>query len=263
MNNKVSTGLGIWAFTFLGYFTLSDLHKLDFAIFVFLIFIVVPQVIFITNSKKLITRLFMVIFGNFGITFFAGNKSYWDFIFENILQMIIGVTIISTITLISFVVKAFKDLKKNDKVVLDRVNELNFIYQGRIDMILQLIKNLPPKTKQSNNVVADLLTVIGQFSKIEEVNSIVECLDIIEKRLDKLFLEITSQQDVMNNQAIVHLLARLSMDEKNVLSGRIIYNHCANDFNESMNYFPLNALANLYSLSPVKKLKVEIAKISI
>ena len=263
MNDKIYTALGIWGFLFLGYFTISDLHSGDWAIFIFLIFVVAPHCFYVASSKKIITRLLIVTFGNLGITFFAGNKSYWDFILENILQIVFGVTTISFVTLIAYIVKGFYTLKDNDKVVLARVNELNFIYQVRIDMILQLIKNLPPEVKQSNTVVADLVTVVSQFGKIEEINSIIECLDIIEKRLSKLFLEISTQPNILNNQAVVHLIARLSLDEKDVFNGRVIYNHCANDFNESMSYFPLDLLASMYNLSSVKKLKVEIAKMTL
>lgn len=263
MNDKLYNALGVWGFLFLAYFTISDLHRGDWAIFVFLIFVVAPHCFYIASSKKIISRLFIVFLGNLGITFFAGNKSYWDFIFENILQIVLGVTTISIVTLITYIVKGFFLLKANDKVVLARVNELNFIYQARIDMILQLIKNLPPEVKQSSSSIADLVTVVSQFGKIDEVNSIIECLDIIEKRLSKLFIIISRQPNIMNNQTVAHLVARLSVDEKDVLNGRVIYNHCANDFNESMSYFPLNILAGMYNLSKVKKLKVEIAKLTL
>ncbi|MEI6729132.1 MAG: LemA family protein [bacterium] len=263
MNDKIYTTLGIWGFLFLGYFTISDLHLGDWAIFIFLIFVVAPHCFYIASSKKIITRLFIVTFGNLGITFFAGNKSYWDFILENILQIVFGVTVISVITLVTYIVKGFYTLKANDKVVLARVNELNFIYQGRVDMILRLIKNLPPQVKQSSTAVEDLVTVVSQFSKINEINSIIGCLDIIEKRLFRLFEEIFRQPNIMNNQAVAQLIARLTLDEKDVLNARVIYNHCANDFNESMSYFPVNLLASVYNLSAVKKLKVEIAKMTI
>ena len=78
--------------------------------------------------------------------------------------------------------------------------------------------------------------------------------------LKKLYLQISNDPKLQKNETVAHLLKRLSLDEKSVQSGRIIYNYCANDYNESISYFPLNIIAKMYNFFTVKKLKTDIAK---
>jgi LemA protein len=130
-----------------------------------------------------------------------------------------------------------------------------------LKMRYDLIPNLVVIVKQymiyESTILSDITKLRAKLTDSELNEDKVELHNEITKRLSKILVSVENYPDLKANQNFLKLQASLNEMEEQISASRRFYNSTVTEFNNSIQTFPSNLIANKFSFLPKKVFEID------
>jgi len=166
---------------------------------------------------------------------------------------IIGGFVILLLLIIGYPWGVYNSLVRSHETVKAQWQQVETQYQRRFDLIPNLVESVKGMMKQEKTVFGDLAKARSQYAgKPSPENA-----SMVEGALGRLLVIVENYPKLKSSENVSGLMAELAGTENRVAVERRRYNEDVKNYNQSIQVFPRNILANIFGFHQEQYFKSE------
>ena len=173
-------------------------------------------------------------------------------------MLIIIIAIVAIILLIiGFIVTNYNALIQLRNKVRDQFSQIDVQLKKRADLIPNLVETVKGYAKHEEGTFKAVIEARNKAVNAGSVNEKVEANNELTGALNKLFALAEAYPELKANENFLQLQADLKDTEDKITYARQLYNDSAMGFNNLVQMFPSNIVANMFGFKKFEYFKAE------
>ena len=166
------------------------------------------------------------------------------------------VVLVVVFLLVSFVIKTYNGLVKLRNKVKDQWAQIDVQLKRRFDLIPNLVETVKGYAKHENETLNQVIEARNKFKSANTPEEEMEASGELTKALGRLMVLTESYPELKANENFLSLQADLKECEEKIAYSRQFYNDSAMSFNNLVQMFPSNIVANMFNFKPYDYFKI-------
>ena len=158
--------------------------------------------------------------------------------------------------LVFYVIGVYNKLVNARNKVENQFSQVDVQLKRRADLIPNLIETVKGYAKHENNTFKEVVEARNKAVSATSVNEKVEANNELTGALTKLFALAESYPELKANENFLALQSDLKETEDKISYARQFYNDSAMSFNNVVQMFPSNIIANMFSFKKFDYFKI-------
>lgn len=160
------------------------------------------------------------------------------------MNILIGVVILAVLTTVFL----YNSIKGKFNEIENATGGMDTYLKQRYDLIPNLVEAVKQYTQHEQQTLDQITKLRTQAMNPERGEDIAELNNKITKTLDGLMISVENYPELKSNTNFIQLQNTLQKVEENIAASRRFYNAAVTDFNNSMDMFPSNIVANMMGM---------------
>lgn len=169
------------------------------------------------------------------------------------LYIIIAVVVI----LLLLVLTTYNSLIKLNNKVEEAFSTMDIYLKKRWDLIPNLVEVVKGYAKHEKNTLTEVIEARNKFVSAGSINEEIEANNQLTGALNKLFALSESYPELKANQNFISLQNDLKDTEDKISYARQFYNDTVLTYNNLVQMFPSNIVANMFKFEVYEFFKIE------
>lgn len=170
-----------------------------------------------------------------------------------IIIIIVGILVL----LVFYVIGVYNKLVNARNKVDNQFSQVDIQLKRRADLIPNLVETVKGYAKHENSTFKEVVAARNQAVGATTVNEKVEANNKLTGALNKLFALAESYPELKANENFLSLQSDLKDTEDKITYSRQFYNDSAMMFNNLVEMFPSNMVANMFNFKKYDYFKIE------
>ena len=159
-----------------------------------------------------------------------------------------------------YVVSVYNKLVVNRNKVKDGWAQIDVQLKRRADLIPNLVETVKGYAKHENDTFEEVIKARNSFNTATTVEEEIDANNQITGALNKLFALSEAYPDLKANENFLSLQNDLKDVEEKISYARQFYNDIVLNYNNSVEVFPSNIIANMFNFKQEKFFEIENEK---
>ena len=165
------------------------------------------------------------------------------------------------ILLIIYVVAVYNQLIGRRNKVKDQASQIDIELKRRFDLIPNLVETVKGYAKHEKETLEDVINARNNFNNAEgDLGKELEANNQLTNAITKLFALAESYPDLKANTNFLDLQNQLSSIEEQIAYKRSFYNETVRIYNDKIQMFPTNIIANVFNFKEAEFFKIDEAE---
>lgn len=161
------------------------------------------------------------------------------------------------ILLIFYGIGVYNKLVNSRNKVKDQWAQIDVQLKRRADLIPNLVETVKGYAKHEKNTLAEVVEARNKFVSAGSINEEIEANNQLTGALNKLFALSESYPELKANQNFISLQNDLKDTEDKISYARQFYNDTVLTYNNLVQMFPSNIIANMFKFEVYEFFKIE------
>ena len=162
------------------------------------------------------------------------------------------VLIVILVLVVLYVISIYNKLVKLRNSTSDQWAQIDVYLKKRIDLIPNLVETVKGYAKHEKSTLEDVIKARNAFTTATSISDEIEANNKITGALNKLFALSEAYPDLKANENFSSLQNELSNIESSIASARQFYNDVVLTYNNVIDMFPSNIIANIFGFKKAK-----------
>lgn len=167
--------------------------------------------------------------------------------------IVLGIIVIGT----SYLIFLYNNIVKKRNEIDNAFGLIDAMLKKRYDLIPNLVETVKQYMIHEANVLSNVTELRSKLTENISTKDKVDLHDDIARQLNGIMLTVENYPDLKANQNFLKLQASWNEIEEQILASRRYYNTAVTDYNNSIQTFPSNIIANIFYFSPKEVLETE------
>lgn len=161
------------------------------------------------------------------------------------------------ILLIFYGIGVYNKLVNSRNKVKDQWAQIDVQLKRRADLIPNLVETVKGYAKHEKNTLTEVIEARNKFVSAGSINEEIEANNQLTGALNKLFALSESYPELKANQNFISLQNDLKDTEDKISYARQFYNDTVLTYNNLVQMFPSNIIANMFKFEVYEFFKIE------
>lgn len=161
------------------------------------------------------------------------------------------------ILLVFYGIGVFNKLVNSRNKVKDQWAQIDVQLKRRADLIPNLVETVKGYAKHEKNTLTEVIEARNKFVSAGSINEEIEANNQLTGALNKLFALSESYPELKANQNFISLQNDLKDTEDKISYARQFYNDTVLTYNNLVQMFPSNIVANMFKFEVYEFFKIE------
>lgn len=161
------------------------------------------------------------------------------------------------ILLVFYGIGVYNKLVNSRNKVKDQWAQIDVQLKRRADLIPNLVETVKGYTKHEKNTLTEVIEARNKFVSAGSINEEIEANNQLTGALNKLFALSESYPELKANQNFISLQNDLKDTEDKISYARQFYNDTVLTYNNLVQMFPSNIIANMFKFEVYEFFKIE------
>ena len=161
------------------------------------------------------------------------------------------------ILLIFYGIGVYNKLVNSRNKVKDQWAQIDVQLKRRADLLPNLVETVKGYAKHEKNTLAEVIEARNKFVSAGSINEEIEANNQLTGALNKLFALSESYPELKANQNFISLQNDLKDTEDKISYARQFYNDTVLTYNNLVQMFPSNIIANMFKFEVYEFFKIE------
>ena len=171
-------------------------------------------------------------------------------------MIVIGVIVVVVLLLVGFVAGTYNKLVHARNKVENQFSQIDIQLKRRADLIPNLVETVKGYAKHEEGTLKGVIEARNKAVNAGSINEKVEANNELTGALNKLFALAEAYPDLKANENFLSLQADLKDTEDKITYARQFYNDSAMSFNNLVQMFPSNIVANMFGFKKFDYFKI-------
>lgn len=172
------------------------------------------------------------------------------------MEWLIGLVVVILVVL-AFVAVTYNSLVVLRNRVKDQWSQIDVQLKRRFDLIPNLVETVKGYAKHESETLEAVISARNTFLGAQTPEQEMESNNQLTGALSKLFALAESYPDLKANQGFLDLQNELTETEDKVAAARQFYNDTVLQFNNKIEMFPSNFIANIFNFKQATFFEIE------
>lgn len=156
-----------------------------------------------------------------------------------------------------YVVSVYNSLVSLRNKVRDNFSQIDIQLKRRFDLIPNLVETVKGYAKHEKDTLESVIAARNMFQNSNNATEELEANDMLSKGISKIFALAESYPELKANANFVSLQNELSETEDKIAYSRSFYNDAVLTYNNKIEMFPSNIIANMFKFNKEEFIKTE------
>lgn len=161
------------------------------------------------------------------------------------------------ILLVFYGIGVYNKLVNSRNKVKDQWAQIDVQLKRRADLIPNLVETVKGYAKHEKNTLTEVIEARNKFVSAGSINEEIEANNQLTDALNKLFALSESYPELKANQNFISLQNDLKDTEDKISYARQFYNDTVLTYNNLVQMFPSNIIANMFKFEVYEFFKIE------
>lgn len=161
------------------------------------------------------------------------------------------------ILLVFYGIGVYNKLVNSRNKVKDQWAQIDVQLKRRADLIPNLVETVKGYAKHEKNTLTEVIEARNKFVSAGSINEEIEANNQLTGALNKLFALSESYPELKANQNFINLQNDLKDTEDKISYARQFYNDTVLTYNNLVQMFPSNIIANMFKFEVYEFFKIE------
>lgn len=161
------------------------------------------------------------------------------------------------ILLVFYGIGVYNKLVNSKNKVKDQWAQIDVQLKRRADLIPNLVETVKGYAKHEKNALTEVIEARNKFVSAGSINEEIEANNQLTGALNKLFALSESYPELKANQNFISLQNDLKDTEDKISYARQFYNDTVLTYNNLVQMFPSNIIANMFKFEVYEFFKIE------
>lgn len=161
------------------------------------------------------------------------------------------------ILLVFYGIGVYNKLVNSRNKVKDQWAQIDVQLKRRADLIPNLVETVKGYAKHEKNTLTEVIEARNKFVSAGSINEEIEANNQLTGALNKLFALSESYPELKANQNFINLQNDLKDTEDKISYARQFYNDTVLTYNNLVQMFPSNIVANMFKFEVYEFFKIE------
>ena len=161
------------------------------------------------------------------------------------------------ILLVFYGIGVYNKLVNSRNKVKDQWSQIDVQLKRRADLIPNLVETVKGYAKHEKNTLTEVIEARNKFVSAGSINEEIEANNQLTGALNKLFALSESYPELKANQNFISLQNDLKDTEDKISYARQFYNDTVLTYNNLVQMFPSNIVANMFKFEVYEFFKIE------
>ncbi len=171
--------------------------------------------------------------------------------------IVLGVIAVIVLILVLYVIGTYNNLVGSRNKVKDQWAQVDVQLKKRVDLIPNLVETVKGYAKHEKSTLDDVIKARNSFKSAGSIEEEIKANNQITGALSRLFALSESYPDLKANQNFLSLQNDLKDIEEKISFARQFYNDTVLAYNNKIEMFPSNIIANMFNFKASEFFKVE------
>lgn len=172
------------------------------------------------------------------------------------MEVWILVIIIVLVLLIGYVIVTYNNLVSSRNKVENQFSQVDIQLKRRIDLIPNLVETVKGYAKHEEGTLTKVIEARNKAVSASSINDKVDASNELANALSKLLVLVEAYPDLKANSNFVTLQNDLKDTEDKIAYARQFYNDSAMVYNNHVEMFPSNIIANIFKFKKFEFFKI-------
>ncbi len=168
--------------------------------------------------------------------------------------IILGIVLV---LLIFYVISTYNKLVNSRNKVENQFSQVDIQLKRRADLIPNLVETVKGYAKHEEGTLTKVIEARNKAVSASTVNEKVEANNELTGALNKLLMLSEAYPDLKANENFMSLQNDLTETEDKITYARQFYNDSAMNFNNVVEMFPSNIIANMFGFKKFEYFKID------
>lgn len=170
---------------------------------------------------------------------------------------IIIVIIVILVLVLIYGISVYNKLVNSKNKVENQFSQVDIQLKRRADLIPNLVETVKGYTKHEEETFTKVVEARNKALSANSINEKVEANNELSNALSKLLMLSEAYPDLKANENFLSLQNDLKETEDKITYARQFYNDSAMDFNNVVEMFPSNIIANMFKFKEFEYFKID------
>ena len=171
--------------------------------------------------------------------------------------MIVYITLGVLILAVFYVIFLYNDIIRKNNEIDKAFGTIDVMLKKRYDLIPNLVETVKQYMLHEATVLTDVTKLRSKITEDLSSDDKVDLHNDISKKVNSILVSVENYPDLKANINFLKLQASWNETEEQISAARRFYNSAITDFNNSIQTFPSNLIANKYKYSTKKTFEIE------
>ncbi len=172
------------------------------------------------------------------------------------MKTVIVVVLVIVVLLVLYLVSIYNKLVNSRNKVDNQFSQIDIQLKRRTDLIPNLVETVKGYAKHEENTFKEVVEARNKAVSANSINEKIDANNELTGALNKLFALSESYPELKANENFLSLQKDLKETEDKITYSRQFYNDSAMQFNNIVEMFPSNIVANMFHFKKYEYFKI-------
>lgn len=172
------------------------------------------------------------------------------------MKTVIVVVLVIVVLLVLYLVSIYNKLVNSRNKVDNQFSQIDIQLKRRTDLIPNLVETVKGYAKHEENTFKEVVEARNKAVSANSINEKIDANNELTGALNKLFALSESYPELKANENFLSLQNDLKETEDKITYSRQFYNDSAMQFNNIVEMFPSNIVANMFHFKKYEYFKI-------
>ena len=172
------------------------------------------------------------------------------------MKTVIVVVLVIVVLLVLYLVSIYNKLVNSRNKVDNQFSQIDIQLKRRTDLIPNLVETVKGYAKHEENTFKEVVEARNKAVSANSINEKIDANNELTGALNKLFALSESYPELKANENFLSLQKDLKETEDKITYSRKFYNDSAMQFNNIVEMFPSNIVANMFHFKKYEYFKI-------
>ena len=172
------------------------------------------------------------------------------------MKTVIVVVLVIVVLLVLYLVSIYNKLVNSRNKVDNQFSQIDIQLKRRTDLIPNLVETVKGYAKHEENTFKEVVEARNKAVSANSINEKIDANNELTGALNKLFALSESYPELKANENFLSLQSDLKETEDKITYSRQFYNDSAMQFNNIVEMFPSNIVANMFHFKKYEYFKI-------
>ena len=159
--------------------------------------------------------------------------------------------------IILLVILSYNTLVKRKNEVSNAFGSIDVMLKKRYDLIPNLVEVVKKYMEHEQNLLLEITKLRTHAISDIPINEKIDGHNEIQNKVNGLLMNVENYPNLKADTSFINLQATWTSSEEQISASRRYYNSAVTDYNNSIQMFPSNIIANIFNFSSMKVFEAE------